>query len=116
MPLSPIATGADVPPGTVFTVGSQQVFSFEFGNSPEFTGNYEAFGNWDTANKVWDVELKENGVVKIKANGVIPDDHLNDKQCYGLFQVEGKHYADATPSSPFQPLPTHDNTYIKYTY
>lgn len=115
-PLSPITTGADVPPGTVFTVGSQQVFSVEFGSSPAFTGNYEAFGNWDTTNKVWDVELKENGVVKIKANGVIPDDHLNDKQCYGLFQVEGKHYADATPSSPFQPLPTHDNTYIKYTY
>lgn len=115
-PLSPISTASDVPPGTVFTVGSQQVLSLQFGGAAAFTGNYEAYGNWDTENKVWDVELKENGVVRIKANGPIPDDHLEDKQCYGLFQVEGRHYADASPNVPFPPLPTHDNTRIFYRY
>ena len=115
-PLGFIQTTDDPPPGTVFTVGAKEVLEFQFFAAQAFTGNYEAYGNWDTVNKVWDVELKENGVVKIKANGIIPVDHVNDKQCYGLFQVEGQHYAYSTPTAPFQPLPTHDNTYIKYTY
>jgi hypothetical protein len=110
---APVATTGDLPAGAVFTVGSASVS--EFWTGAAISETVEAFGNWDRDNAVWDVELKVGGVVKIKANGTIPADRINNKACFGEFYLDAAAYVPLS-GSPSANLPTHDNTLIRYTY
>jgi hypothetical protein len=103
------------PPGTIYTVGGPAVQEFWYGLPVSET--ISAFGNWDVNAKVWDVELKVNNTVKIKANGIIPNERLGDRVCFGEMFVDGAAFLpfSMTPL-PAATLPTHDNTLIRYTY